>query len=88
MACFLDLLRVSLTWPAPPFQFYHVFSSNHPELSAAAFAPIVDYMPAARAQAKRVAAQAKLPACDATALNYPCHLAPWGQQSRDTRTYM
>ena len=56
--------------------------------SVAAFAPIVDYMPAARAQAKRVAAQAKLPACDATALNYPCHLAPWGQQSRDTRTYM
>lgn len=26
--------------------------------------------------------------CDSKALNYPCHLAPWGQQSRDTRTYM
>lgn len=40
-------------------------------------------------QAKRVAVTAKLGTqCDAKALNYPCHIAPWGQQSRDTRTYM
>ena len=68
--------------------FYHVYSSNHPERAAAYFQPILDYMPSARAQAKKVAAVAKLTGCDAKALNYPCHLAPWGQQSRDTRTYM
>ena len=40
---------------AVPFQanFYHVFSSNHPERAASAFAPIVDYMPSARAQVCR-----------------------------------
>lgn len=32
--------------------FYHVFSSNHPERAASAFAPIVDYMPSARAQVR------------------------------------
>ena len=44
-------------------------------------------MPSARAQAVRVAAQSSL-TCDPKALNFPCHLAPWGQQSRDTKTYM
>ena len=67
--------------------FYHVFSSNHPERAAAYFQPILDYMASARAQAVRVAAQSKL-TCDPKALNFPCHLAPWGQQSRDTSTYM
>jgi hypothetical protein len=68
--------------------FYHVFSSNHPERAAAYFQPILDYMPSAKAQAARVATQSNLTGCDPKALNFPCHLAPWGQQSRDTTTYM
>ena len=68
--------------------FYHVYSSNHPELASTYFPPIVAYMPAARAQAVEVATSANLSGCSAAALNYPCHLAPWGQQSRDTHTYM
>ena len=67
--------------------FYHVFSSNHPERAAAYYQPILDYMASARAQAARVAAQSNL-TCDPKALNFPCHLAPWGQQSRDTTTYV
>jgi len=67
--------------------YYHVYSSNHPERAAAAFNAITDYAAAARAQAQRTAQQANL-SCDASALNFPCHLAPWGYQSRDTRTYM
>ena len=67
--------------------FYHVFASNHPERAASYFGPILDYIPAARRQAQLVAARAGL-SCPAHALNYPCHLAPWGYQSRDTSVYM
>jgi hypothetical protein len=49
--------------------------------------PIVDYMAAARVQAQKMSARANL-TCEPHALNFPCHLAPWGAQSRDTRTYM
>ena len=44
-------------------------------------------MNAARVQAQQTAAKANL-SCSSQALQYPCHLAPWGYQSRDTSTYM
>ena len=59
--------------------FYHVYSSNHPERAAAYFGPLLDFVPAAKAQARQVATSAKL-TCDPKALNYPAHLAPWGYQ--------
>jgi hypothetical protein len=51
--------------------FYHVYSSNHPERAATYFSPITDYMPAARVQAQQVAKTANL-TCDPKALNFPC----------------
>ena len=59
--------------------FYHVYSSNHPERAAAYFGPLLDYAPAAKVQARQVAAIANL-TCDPKALSYPAHLAPWGYQ--------
>lgn len=67
--------------------FYHIFSNNHPEHAAAYWAPILDYMGAARLQAAQTATKANL-TCASHALNYPCHIAPWGYQSRDTSIYM
>lgn len=68
-------------------QFYGVFSSNHAELAASYFPPIVDWMGAARAGAQAAAKTAGI-SCPAGALHYSCHLAPWGYQSQDQTIYM
>ena len=67
--------------------FYHVYSSNHPERAAAYFTPITDWQEAAAEQAVAVAASAGNLTCSPKALNFACHLAPWGYQSRDTSSY-
>ena len=67
--------------------YFHVYSSNHPERAAGYFGPLIDWMGAARAQAAEAAAKANLSSCSAKALHYAAHLAPWGQQSRDTSVY-
>ena len=66
--------------------FFGTFGSNHPELSSAYFAPITDWMDAARVLAQQRAKKANL-TCSADALLYAAHLAPWGYQSLDTSVY-
>lgn len=68
-------------------QYYGVYSSNHPELAAAYFPPITEWMASARNHAKAEAEKAGV-TCASSTLHFACHLAPWGYQSRDTNTYM
>lgn len=68
-------------------QFYHVYSSNHPEIAAGYFPPIVDWQVNAQDGAQDAAKTANI-SCGASALHYACHLAPWGYQSKDQTTYM
>ena len=66
-------------------QYYSVFASNHGEHAAPYFAPIEDWMGAARVLAQQHAKTSKL-TCAPNALHYACHLAPWGYQSHDQST--
>ena len=56
--------------------------SNHPDVAAAYWAPISDWMPRAQAKAQVQAGLARV-SCPATALYFNCHLAPWGLSSLD-----
>jgi hypothetical protein len=64
-----------------------VYPSNHGEVAEPYFAPIQDWMGAARVAAQQHAKSAGV-TCPANALHYSCHLAPWGYQSHDQSTYM
>lgn len=60
--------------------YFGAFSSGHGAAAAAAFRPVLDYLPAARRKAQGQAARARV-GCPATALYYGCHLSPWGLSS-------
>ena len=61
--------------------YFGAFASGHGEAAAAAFRPILDYLPAARRKAQGQARRANLTFCPPTALYYGCHLTPWGTSS-------
>jgi hypothetical protein len=77
-------------------QYFGTAGSNHGELVAAYFANILQFRPSASRAAQHWISSSKangtLPAgCDAEtaakALHFPCHIGPWGMQSRDRSIY-
>ncbi len=77
-------------------QYFGTAGSNHGELVAAFFANVLQFKSSASQAAQHLIRSSKadgtLPAgCDARiaakALHFPCHIAPWGMQSRDRSVY-
>ena len=67
--------------------YFGAFPANHAAQFSSYIAPLLDWVPAARAQAQAQASAAHV-SCPATALHFACHLAPWGFQSDDQTIYM